>query len=316
MNIATRIVDTLAEFTVVGSYGRAGYERRARYFDALPARLAGKTVAITGAGSGVGRAAAVALAALGARLVLVGRRRDALAETAALTAAPDAHTLVSADLGEPAETARAAEAIIAAAPALYGLVSNAGILPHVRETNSAGVERTVAVNLLGARALQRALEPALERAAAAADPARVVNVTSGGMYAQRLNMRLLAGDTAPFDGVIAYAQTKRAQMILTRLDAPRLAPRGIAVYAMHPGWTDTPGVETSLPRFYRLLRGALRTPAQGADTIVWLVAGLPAPPAGRLYLDRAPRREYVLPFTKESADDVRALTAFVGEQNV
>jgi len=73
-----------------------------------------------------------------------------------------------------------------------------------------------------------------------------------------------------------YARTKRAAVVLTEMWAGRLAATGITVHAMHPGWADTAGVQSSLPRFYRVTRPLLRSPDQGADTIVWL--GVPRSP--------------------------------------
>jgi NAD(P)-dependent dehydrogenase (short-subunit alcohol dehydrogenase family) len=70
----------------------------------------------------------------------------------------------------------------------------------------------------------------------------------------------------------------------------RLRPDGIVAHAMHPGWADTPGVEASLPRFRRVIGPLLRTPAEGADTIVWLsAADEPRDRTGLLWHDRAPR---------------------------
>ena len=76
---------------------------------------------------------------------------------------------------------------------------------------------------------------------------------------------------------------------------------------MHPGWADTPSVASSLPRFHAVTRAILRTPAEGADTAVWLAASPRARESGRFWFDRAPRRTHWLPFTKESPRDRRAL---------
>jgi hypothetical protein len=73
---------------------------------------------------------------------------------------------------------------------------------------------------------------------------------------------------------------------------------------MHPGWADTPGIRSSLPRFYRATRPLLRTPAQGADTIVWLgAAGEPAHDSGRFWHDRRSRPVHLLPWTRETPAD-------------
>ena len=80
------------------------------------------------------------------------------------------------------------------------------------------------------------------------------------------------------------------------------------VNAMHPGWADTPSVKSSLPRFRRVTRNILRTPAEGADTVVWLAACPRAREStGRFFFDREERRTHLLPFTRESEEDRRAL---------
>jgi NAD(P)-dependent dehydrogenase (short-subunit alcohol dehydrogenase family) len=121
---------------------------------------------------------------------------------------------------------------------------------------------------------------------------------------------VLTGDVARFDGVVAYAQTKRAEVILNELWASQ-APE-VTFSAMHPGWADTPAVRTSLPTFYRWTRGLLRTPEEGADTVVWLAA---CPrltgESGRLWFDRAAVSTNPLPFTTESSADREALWALV-----
>ena len=83
---------------------------------------------------------------------------------------------------------------------------------------------------------------------------------------------------------------------------------GVVVHAMHPGWADTPGVRSSLPTFYRLTRPLLRTPEQGADTIVWLAAAAePGCSTGGFWHDRRRRPTHRLPWTRESAADREAL---------
>src|SRR4029077_7343973 len=100
--------------------------------------------------------------------------------------------------------------------------------------------------------------------------ARIVAVSSGGMYAQRLPLDDLAYERGEYQGARAYARAKRAQVPRFRECAGRLAGRGIVANAMHPGWADTPGLEASLPGFRSMVGGLLRSPAEGAGTIVWL----------------------------------------------
>jgi NAD(P)-dependent dehydrogenase (short-subunit alcohol dehydrogenase family) len=128
------------------------------------------------------------------------------------------------------------------------------------------------------------------------------------MYAQKLDVEDLQFERKPFNGVMAYAQAKRAQVILTELWAEKLAGSGITVNAMHPGWADTPGVQASIPRFHRLAKLGLRTPEQGADTIVWLaVAESVAGTSGGFWLDRRERDTHLLPGTQSSEHDRQRL---------
>ena len=77
---------------------------------------------------------------------------------------------------------------------------------------------------------------------------------------------------------------------------------------MHPGWADTPAVARSLPRFHRVTEAILRTPAQGADTVVWLAASDAARGAsGRFFFDREPARTHRVPWTRETESERRAL---------
>ena len=112
------------------------------------------------------------------------------------------------------------------------------------------------------------LAPALWRASG-----NIVIVSSGGMYAQRFDLDRLEMKADGYDGVVAYARAKRAQVVMADAWATRFAPAGVAGYSTHPGWVDTPGLQAGLPRFRALWRPLLRRPAQGADTVVWLAAG-------------------------------------------
>jgi NAD(P)-dependent dehydrogenase (short-subunit alcohol dehydrogenase family) len=128
------------------------------------------------------------------------------------------------------------------------------------------------------------------------------------MYMRRLNLEDPNWIRRDYDGVAAYAETKRAQVVLSELWAEELRGSPIVVNAMHPGWADTPSVKSSLPRFHRVTRNILRAPAEGADTVVWLaVCPRARQSTGRFFFDRQERRTHLLPFTRESEEDRRAL---------
>jgi NAD(P)-dependent dehydrogenase (short-subunit alcohol dehydrogenase family) len=104
-------------------------------------------------------------------------------------------------------------------------------------------------------------------------------------------------------------------MIVTEEWARRWAKDGIVVNAMHPGWADTPGVVAALPEFHRVTERVLRTPEEGADTIVWLAAATEAGQVtGKFWLDRRPHAKHFLPGTRETPAErrelLKALAAF------
>ena len=166
-----------------------------------------------------------------------------------------------------------------------------------RMVTEEGFEKSFALLLLGPFLLTQLLIPKLKESR----PARIVNVTSGGMYTQKIKIDDLMYEKEPYNGDKAYARAKRGLVILTEMWAEKLKDEGISVNAMHPGWVDTPGVEKSLPQFYKITKNILRTPGEGADTILWLAASTEAQAVtGKLWLDRRPHITHVFPGTKET----------------
>ncbi len=296
------VVDRLLSPLVPLSFGSPGLRLRRRTFTALP-RLDGQHVVVTGASSGIGQAATAQLAALGARVTMVCRDagRAAAARAAILATTPGASlTIERADLASLAEIAALA-ARLRDRP-IDTLVHNAGVLPPARVDTADGLELTWATHVVGPHLLTRLLQPQLARG-------RVIFVSSGGMYL----VPLVAPGTVPdpYDGVRAYAFTKRAQVALAALWTEN-APAGPCVVAMHPGWADTAAVHAALPRFRAITRPLLRDAAGGADTIAWLAAI--APTAGAFYFDRAARATHALPWQHDAASARAALWAWCTAQ--
>jgi NAD(P)-dependent dehydrogenase (short-subunit alcohol dehydrogenase family) len=306
VTVVGSMIDTALDLSVVGGYTNVGYRVRSRGWGPLP-RMDGKAVLITGATSGLGLAAAQRFAGLGATVWLAvrDRRRGEHARAQVLEHAGQADVRVElCDLSSLTSVRRFAKRFAAAADRLDVLVNNAGVLTQERELSADGIELTLATNVIVPFLLTELLIPVLEHST----PARIVNVSSGGMYTQRLQVEDLQSEHGAFDGPTAYARTKRAEVVLTELWATRLAGSGITVHAMHPGWADTPGVQASLPRFHRVTRPLLRSPAEGADTIVWLgAAPEPAHSSGGFWHDRRRRPTHLLPGTRETEAERRSL---------
>lgn len=284
---------------MIGSFDRIGFERHSRAFRAadLAVDLTGRLSLVTGGNAGLGRATAEALAERGATVHLLcrdaGRAEVARDEIRGATGNPRVEFAV-VDVSDLGSVRR--YVANAGLEAVHVLVHNAGVLPKGRTLTADGLELTFATHVVGPHLLTHLLSAPLR----AAGDARLIFVSSGGMYTQRLDLHDVHWERRSYDGVVAYAQCKRMQVVLAEQWSRVFAGSGVSVHSMHPGWADTSGVRTSLPRFYELTRRILRSPAQGADTVVWLASRRPAPsPSGAFWFDREARGTHYLPWTRE-----------------
>jgi dehydrogenase/reductase SDR family protein 12 len=306
---ARSLIDTALDRAVVLGYSSIGYGLRQRGWsrvDPSPDALRDRTALVTGANSGIGKAIAAGLAALGATVLMVVRdeERGQRARAEIMAADPDAKLRVATcDVADLAAVRALAAELTDRLSRLDVVVHNAGVLPATRAETADGHEITLATHVLGPMLLTERLVPLL----ASSSDARVILMSSGGMYTQPLPTDDPEYRNGRYRGATAYARTKRIQVAFTRILADRWAAQRICVYCMHPGWADTPGVADALPGFRRLTGRILRSPAQGADTAVWLAATEPAPPTGRFWHDRRTRAEHYLPFTRESDRDRQLL---------
>jgi NAD(P)-dependent dehydrogenase (short-subunit alcohol dehydrogenase family) len=308
----TPSLDTLLDRAVVPGYSKLGYLVRRRSWpddDPRPGALAGKRAVVTGASSGLGQETALGLARLGAAVHLLVRdeSRGRAAADVILAEVPGAELHVEVcDVSDLADVRRAADDLAGRVPRLDVLVHNAGAMPAERTLSPEGHELTVALHVLGPVAMTERLRPVL-----AGHDARVVLVSSGGMYTQRLPVHDPDYRRGDYKGAVAYARSKRMQVALTPLMHQRWSADGIAVHAMHPGWADTPGVASSLPLFRAVTGPLLRDARAGADTVVWLSATQPAPRGGRFWHDRAERGTHYRSSTRESTADRDRMWAWV-----
>jgi NAD(P)-dependent dehydrogenase (short-subunit alcohol dehydrogenase family) len=248
-----------------------------------------KTIVVTGATSGIGRATAVELAKLGSRLILVGRdaarAEETLAEIRSATGRSDVE-VVRGDFTRLAEVRRVAEEILARTDRIDVLVNNAGVTLLKRTTTPDGFETTFAVNHLAYFLLTGLLLPRLR---AAAPGARIVNVASDAHRWGKLDLDDLQNERE-YKAMRVYGQSKTANILFTRELARRLAGSGITVNALHPGAVATRlgrGNGPLLDLFQRAIGLFMKSPEQGAATSIHLAS---APEldgvSGRYFADR------------------------------
>jgi len=235
--------------------------------------MQGKTVVATGATSGIGEVAAVKLATMGARVLLIARdARRAEATLAKLErVAPGlGHRVLYADLSLMAETRRVGEAIASSEPRIDALVNNAGAIFSQRRVTAEGLEMTFALNHMAYFVLTCALRERLVGTALA----RVVSTASAAHAAAGFDPGDLQS-ARRYGGWKAYARSKLYNILFTRELARRLAGTGVTANCLHPGFVASRfGEEMAgwTAPLFSLAKTFAISPDDGADTIVHLVA--------------------------------------------
>ncbi len=236
--------------------------------------MIGKTCVVTGATSGIGAAAARALAQRGARVVVVGRdqlRCQSIAEEIRGSMANAVVETAVADLSSLAEVRRLAAELKDRYPRIDVLANNAGAYFARRHESSEGLEMTFALNVLSPFLLTTILLDRLEASA----PSRVINTSSAAHERAKLNLEDLQ-ERRRYRGFQAYGRSKLALQLLTYEFARRVPGGAVTVNAYHPGFVASHfGWNNGA-----VYRGAIRllsqgfgvSSAEGADTLVYLAS--------------------------------------------
>jgi NAD(P)-dependent dehydrogenase (short-subunit alcohol dehydrogenase family) len=244
--------------------------------------MAGKTVLVTGGTGGIGRATAVGLARMGARVGITGRDAGRTAAAAAAIAGEAGGASGStsssvtvdsfpADMSSQAQVRRLAGTVLEAYPRLDVLVNNVGGFWATRHATADGLEHTYAVNVLAPFLLTDLL---LERLKASA-PARIVTVSSGAQRMGRIDFDDLQGER-DYSGQRAYNQSKLADILFTFELARRLDGTGVTANTLHPGLVRTSFAAEDSSAAWKvmipLLRPFMKSPARGAETSIYLAS--------------------------------------------
>ena len=236
--------------------------------------MAGKTVLVTGGTGGIGRATALRLASMGARVGITGRDAGRTQRAAAELSSESANGTVdafAADMSSQAEVRRLAKEVLATYPRLDVLVNNAGGFWSHRHVTADGLEHTFALNHLAPFLLTRLLLDRLIESA----PARIVTVSSGAQSMGTINFDDLMGERK-YSGSTAYNQSKLANVMFTYELARRLVGTGVTATALHPGMTNTSFSAEDPSRAFAplvmVMRPFMKKPQRGADTPVFLAS--------------------------------------------
>jgi len=238
--------------------------------------IRGKTVLVTGATSGIGLEASVALAGQGARVIMVGRNQAkteaALADVASRSRSKEVSYLL-ADFASQASVRALADAVRSRVDRLDVLVNNAGGVNKARTVTADGIETTFAVNHLGYFLLTNLLLDLVVKSA----PARVVTVASVGHRRGTLDFEDLGFERGGYSIMRAYSRSKLANILFANELARRLSGSGVTSNSLHPGSVDT-NIWSGAPLWAKpiiqiLLRPFFISAEKGGERIVQLAAG-------------------------------------------
>ena len=273
--------------------------------------MAGKTVLVTGGTGGIGRATAMGLAKMGARLGITGRDRGRTQEAAAeIRAAGGGQVDVFvADLSSQSQARRLAAEVLQTYPRLDVLVNNVGGYWNTRHITPDGLERTFALNHLAPFLLTNLL---LERLTQST-PARVVTVASNAHTTGQIDFDDLQGERS-YSGSRAYSQSKLANVLFTYELARRLAASAVTANALHPGVVNTsfgagdPGGIQRL--FLPFVRPFLKTAGQGAATSIHLASSPDLKQvSGRYFANSKPKKSSKASYDQPAAERLWQVSA-------
>src|SRR5215204_6047846 len=250
--------------------------------------MGGKTVLITGGTSGIGKATAVALAAMGANVVVVGRnseRGEAALEEIRAQGHSESVELMLADLSVQSEVRGLAEEFLERHDRLDVLVNNAGLVQSKRTETPDGIETTLTINHLAPFLLTNLLLEVLKESA----PSRIVTVSSEARRGAKIDFGDLQS-VRRYRGFGVYGMTKLANILFTYELAERLRGTGVTANCVHPGPVNTNfGMNNRglMVLLFRAFKPFMRTPEKGADTLIYLASSPEVEgTSGRYFSDR------------------------------
>lgn len=283
-------VNQLLDFTIIFSFDHSGFKRHCP-LQLESVDLSGRHGIVTGASSGIGLEVSKALLQQGMHCELIGRDLNKLKnsfKSDPFVSSAHYHGLDMTDLNKVY-----AFAIDQVRTPIDLLIHNAGDMPDSLTRTKGGFEQMFACQVLAPFVLTKTLIDAGKLR----HGCRLIFVSSGGMYLQKLDLSDLLFERRSYNKYTGYANVKRAQVVLSELFSQKYPQYLFS--SMHPGWADTPGVRHSMPLFRKLLNKRLRSAEEGADTILWL-ATTHDYPNGKFWFDRKQAKTTIFSLNKSS----------------
>ncbi|WP_202410263.1 SDR family NAD(P)-dependent oxidoreductase [Pseudomaricurvus sp. HS19] len=253
---------------------------------------------ITGASSGIGLAAAKALAAQGWKIIATGRNpeRCAAAREQIIAASSSGDvTMITGNLALLAEARRIATEVQQLTDRLNLLANNAGGMAKEKVITSEGLEENFAANHLGHFVLTRELLPLLQKTAAASGPGsvRVINTASdAGEMIPGFNLEDMQ-NLQNWNYGMAYCTGKLANVLFTKALGKRVKKDGIVVHAFHPGIVDSHFFDCfDADAKAQVAAKGMQSTEEGASTLIWLATSAEAQENGGYFANSAPREPH------------------------
>lgn len=290
-------VNQLLDLTIIFSFDHSGFQRHCPL--QLPrVDLSGRHGIVTGASSGIGLEVTKALLQQGMHCQLIGRDLEKLKNCLNSDISVSCAQYYCLDMTDLNGVYAFARDDVKTPIDL--LIHNAGDMPNSLTITKDGFEQMFACQVLAPYILTKTLADLGKLR----EGCRIIFVSSGGMYLQKLDLSDLLFEKRSYNKYSGYANAKRAQVILSELFSQKYPQYLFS--SMHPGWADTPGVRYSMPLFKKLLNKRLRSAEEGADTILWL-ATTHDYPNGKFWFDRKQAKTTILNLNKSSKSNNESL---------